>query len=199
MVVGQDGTLYVCTVAGTPGTWVNHGSGVWSGRNRSQIPTGALQETIPANLTNSNKSLASGTIVAQGIHLIAGLTISSISFASASQAAVAPTVQVFGLYDSALARLRVTADDTSTAWGSNTVKTLNLTSSFVTTYTGLHYLAILVVAGTPPNICSSESINGGAYNLAPSNAFVGNSGQTSLPATVTNGGGQAQGLYGYVS
>lgn len=133
------------------------------------LPDGAISQSFPRTVvTSSATSLTSGTLCLQGITLPAGVTISSITFVTGSQAAASPTHQIFGLYDddlgsssgTARALLRGTSDDTSTAWGASTAKTLNLTSSYTTTRSGFYYIGILVVtSSTAPNLQNCSAAN----------------------------------------
>ena len=127
----------------------NHYNG---GNFVSATVSAAIAETIPAGAgfgatTGGN----SGVVHLHGIYLPKGVTITTITFVSGATAAVTPTNQWFALCDSSRTVLRVTANDTTTAWATSTVKPLNLTSTFTTTYSGLHYLACCVTAGTMPS------------------------------------------------
>lgn len=144
-------------------------SGVSWTRKRSALrPTGSLFTTIERNVSviNVTAALVSQRVQLVAIELPAGVTITSISFLSATTAGATLVNQVFGLYNSSLALLRSTVDDTSTAWGANTLKTLALTSTFLTTYHGLHYLAILVNATTVPTLVGHDA-NTQMYAQAP--------------------------------
>lgn len=244
-IIDQTGVVYICTVAGTPGTWVADTSGsiaasilttkgdlltatAASTPVRQGIGTDFLDSLVPnAALTNgigwsrtrladrvsgslygsysrlqgyaSNVSiLTSQRLQMQGIQLPSGLTVTSISFMSATTPLAVGAHQIFGLYNNALALLRGTADDTSTAWGANTVKTLTLTSTFLTTYSGLYYLCCLVDAATPPTVMGMSSIS--ALNaLAPIAQGHSSTGQTSLPDPAGSITGSGAILFAYVS
>lgn len=149
-------------------------------QNRTVSRTSELAETYPRRFVTSNAmTLTSGTLYRCGIHLPKGLTVTSITFASIG-AAGAMTHQFFGLYDSSLVLLRSTGDDTSTAWGANTLKTLNLTSTFPTTYAGLHFIALLVV-GTPPTIANTTQAQALSSAAPQMNGNTSDTSQTSLP------------------
>lgn len=130
--------------------------------------TGCKAETFPRKLvTETNVALLStGRLSMEAIAIRAGEVITSISFWSATTAAGTPTNQLFGLYDNTLTLLRATNNDTTTAWGANTRKTLNLTSTFTTTYTGLYYLGIMVTATTVPTIKGYTAQTGGQIRAA---------------------------------
>lgn len=229
-VIAQDGGIYVCTAAGSPGTWASAGGGGipatildakgdlivataadtaarqavgtdfvdtlvpnaaltnglgWS-RPRSPMrpsATSAMYETFSREFgatTASGNFLLSQRLSMVGIWLPAGLTVTSISFMSAGTGATTPTVQLFGLYDSARALLRGTNDDGATAWNGTTVKTLALTSPFATTYSGLHYLGILVAAATVPTLYAAQP-NATPTAIAPILCGTSNTGISALP------------------
>lgn len=95
----------------------------------------------------------SGTLRLYAISLPKGFRLFNIAFWSGTAALVAGTNQWFGLFDSALAVLAKTADDTNTAWAATSKKILAIANGpFVTTYSGIHYVGILIAAGTVPNI-----------------------------------------------
>jgi hypothetical protein len=127
------------------------------------------------------------------------VTINSITFV-AHTAATDPTNQIFGLYDSSRNLLRSTVNDTTTAWGGVAAKTLALTSSFVTTYEGLHYLAIVVTATTAValiGIPSSSSTT--TTGLAPMLAGTSNTGLTTTLPNPANAMTVQGAPYAYVS
>ncbi len=172
------GTDFLDTLV--PNSGVTNGL-AWSKPRSGLRPTSSLYETFSrmgAPLSNQ------AVLVSQRMSLVAidlpnALQITSISFMSATTALVGGNHQYFGLYDSSRSLLRASNDDTSTAWNSNTVKTLNLSSQFTTTYSGLHYLAILVDAGTVPTISSVTSITQ-VNTVAPITVGTSNTGVTSL-------------------
>lgn len=149
-------------------------------------PTAAIAQTISRRagvvIANQATSLVSGTVRMVGVWLPSGTTVTSISFYTGTTAAVTPTNWFFGLYDSSLAQLRITANQTTAAIGASTVKTVNLTSTFTTTYSGLHYLAIMVTAGTMPTLMGIASSTV-ATAVAPVTSGTSSTGQTTaMPA-----------------
>lgn len=157
--------------------------------------TGCKAETFPRHLVPevNTSLLSSGRLSLQAIAIMQGELLTSISFWSATTAAGTPTNQLFGLYDNNLNLLRSTGNDTTTAWAANTRKTLNLTSTFTTTYSGLYYLGIMVTATTVPTIKGYTARTGGQLNAAaPSLGGTSNTGLTTAlpnpanaPGTVT--------------
>lgn len=157
--------------------------------------TGCKAETFPRHLVPEINTalLSTGRLSLEAIAIRSGELLTSISFFSATTAAGTPTNQIFGLYDNTLALLRSSNNDTTTAWAANTRKTLSLTSTFTTTYTGLYYLGIMVTATTVPTIKGYTARTGGQLNAAaPSLGGTSNTGLTTAlpnpanaPGTVT--------------
>ncbi len=171
--------------------------------NRRYLISGALAETFDRNLCDEVNSavLSSGRLSGAAIWLEAGMTISSISFHSATTAAGTPTNQLFGLFDSSRNLLRSSTNDTTTAWAANSLKTLSLTSTFTTTYSGLYYLGIMVTATTVPTLKGNTARVGGQLQAqAPSMGGTSNTGlTTALPATANAFGTVTTSFWGCVS
>lgn len=132
-------------------------------------PAGAIAETFPRSggpVMTNNALLSSGRLQLAAIELQKGAVVSSISFVSATTAVSAATAQWFALYDSARVLLAQTANDGDAAWGSNTVKTLAIAAPYTVTYSGLHYLGIMVAASTPPSLCQASTTSP-IYATAP--------------------------------
>ena len=155
--------------------------------NNRYVLSGALYETFDRNLCDEvNTSLLStGRLSLAAIYIPSGTVVSSISFWSGTTAASVPTNQLFGLFDSSLNLLRSSTNDTTTAWEANSKKTLALTSTFTTTYSGIHYLGLMVTATTVPTIKGNTAKTNGALNAAaPSMGGTSTTGlTTALPAT----------------
>lgn len=171
--------------------------------NRRYLISGALAETFDRNLCDevNTSVLSSGRLSGAAIWLEAGMTISSISFHSATTAAGTPTNQLFGLFDSSRNLLQSSVNDTTTAWAANSLKTLALTSTFTTTYSGLYYLGIMVTAATVPTLKGNTAKVGGQLQAqAPSMGGTSNTGlTTALPATANAFGTVTTSFWGCVS
>lgn len=151
-------------------------------------PTGAIAETISrrCTLNVAVSALTSGTLYLTAVSILTGKVITSISVMSGSTALGSGSNQWFCLVDSSLNVLRKTSDDTNTAWTANTVKTLNLSSTFTTTYTGLHYVGILIVASTMPTFAGAQdtsSLINGVAPLVAGSSTAGLTDPASLGAT----------------
>ena len=185
------------------GGWKNTSNNVTPLLNNKKVITGALYETFDRDLCDevNTAALSSGRLSLQAIWLPAGVTISSISFWSATTALATGTNQLFGLYDINLNLLRSSVNDTSTAWAANSKKTLSLTSTFTTTYSGLHYLGIMVAATTVPTLKGNTAKTGGQLGAAaPSMGGTSTTGlTTALPATAAAPGTVTASFWGCVS
>jgi hypothetical protein len=148
--------------------------------------SGAKAETFPRKLVPEVNTalLSSGRLSLEAIAIRSGELLTSISFWSATTAAGTPTNQLFGLYDNNLNLLRSSNNDTTTAWAANTRKTLNLTSTFTTTYTGLYYLGIMVTATTVPTVKGYTARTGG--QLVAAAPSLGGTSTTGLTTTLPN-------------
>lgn len=166
-----------------------------NGYDVAMFVTGCKAETFSRHLVPEVNTalLSTGRLSLEAIAIRSGELLTSISFWSATTAAGTPLNQLFGLYDNNLNLLRSSNNDTTTAWAANTRKTLNLTSTYTTTYTGLYYLGIMVVATTVPTIKGMTAITGGQLRAAaPSLGGTSNTGLTTAlpnpanaPGTVT--------------
>lgn len=163
-------------ILNSEGDWTHHDSqgGVYVGRSQSDISSNgyAIAGTIAENMsriyfTEANITpLTSGTLFLVAIYLIAGQRINYISFLSGATAAVSPTNQFFSIYDINRSLLAQTANDLTAAIQPNTLLTKQLTSTFIVTYTGIHYIGIVVSASTVPSLRGvSKSTN--TLNVIP--------------------------------
>jgi len=109
--------------------------------------TGTLAETMDRQTCPEVNSVlgTTGQIRVQAIWLTAGQTVSNISFHSATTAAGTPTHYVFALYDINRNLLATTADQTSTAWAANTLKTIAVTTPYFAASSSVYILAFLSV------------------------------------------------------
>jgi hypothetical protein len=181
LAVGSNGFVLVADSGEATGMkWVIRSPG-WriSGSLYESVPRWAVI-TAALAITNQRVNLVA-------IDLPEGITVTSVSWRSGSTAFTAGSGtnhQYMGLYDSSRNRLGVSADDGGAAWAANTTKTLALTSPFVTTYTGLYYLAVLVDHsgdGATPTLVGAGSGANGIPGEAPVTSGGSSTGQTSLP------------------
>lgn len=148
-------------------------------------PTG-YYETCPRQIVGGNISavLTSGKLRLQAIVLPGGFTATNITWLGADTGATNPTAWWFALYSgpaSAPVLLRQTADQTTTAWGGNALKTVALSSSYVVPSTGIYYVGIMMAAATPPNLVAIQHRSNSALGLTP--LLEGNTSDVGLTTT----------------
>ncbi|MES2903857.1 MAG: hypothetical protein V4696_06710, partial [Pseudomonadota bacterium] len=155
---------------------------------------GTLAETMPRELcTETNTTMAvSGTLNMQAIYLRAGQLVSNISLCSATTAAGTPTNYRFGLFDSARALLAESANQTTSAWAANNVKTLAMGTPYRVPTSGLYYIGYYMTATTIPTLKGFTGKTGG--QLAATAPILHGSSSTGLttanpnPAAAITGG-----------
>lgn len=147
-----------------------------------------------------------GTVCIQPIWLPKGLTIGHLMFQSGSTGFVDPTHWWFGLYDNNLNQLATTADQTTAAWAANTAKALAIhttaagtVSSFVTTYSGMHYIGILCAfsaGGNVPNFTgpTGDLLGSGTVPIAGQETDSGQTTPPGFPHTLTGTGTRVGGV-----
>lgn len=181
LVADQAGVLWACTVAGTPGTWVQAGAGT------GLLPAGATGQTMADRRLASvgNQTVISGNLNVQAIYLPAGVPVKNITYVTGTTVEVSGAHGWYVLLDSGLVVRAVSADQVATAfWGtaSTPVPLSVAAAGYVTTYTGLYYTGVMVAAGTPPSFVSSPSAAAGTPAIAPVLTGTSSTGQTVPPA-----------------
>ena len=165
--------------------------------------SGTLAESIPRELCPevNTTAPASGTLGMQAIYLTAGQLISNITMASATTAAGTPTNYFFALYDGNRNLLAQSANQTTTAWPANTVKTLAMTTPFRVSVSGLYYIGYFMTATTVATLKGGTARTGGQLaNTAPVIYGTSNTGlTTTLPNPANAITGSTASLYASVS
>ncbi|MFM9595767.1 hypothetical protein ACKI1J_24095 [Streptomyces scabiei] len=149
-------------------------------------------ETTSRLRCGTTSTPTSGTLYLVPIWLPKGQVISNLSFVSGGTAAGTPTNYWFTLHNSAKVALARTADQLTAAWAANTVKTLAIAqatagaaSSYTTTYSGTHYLGVMIKATTVPSLISEGAVPDVLASVSP--GFGGTDTGLSTPPTVTAG------------
>lgn len=172
-------------------------------RTGGWLPSGAIAETFPRHLCMNTLGLVSGRLqLGGGIVIPGGRTVTSISVFAHSTGATTPTNQWFCLVDRSGNVLAKTVDDTTTAWAGNTVKTLNLSSTYTPTNAIEVYVGVVVVAATPPSLSRPGSAPGSAIGSGGGFGDSANTGLTnpaSLGATVSGVPPGQSAFYAYIS
>ena len=166
------GTLFVRVNS----AWVEVGSTRFLPRSTHlMMPSGGVAATLPRKspIGNTTSAITSGRICWSAIDLVAGQAVSAITFYSGPTAAVSPTNQWFAIADASRLIVAITANDTTTAWGANTAKTLSVAGGpWTAPTTGVFYVGQMVEASTPPSLlCAAASNMGNVTGLAPYASF----------------------------
>jgi hypothetical protein len=121
---------------------------------RQGSPTNStFAETIPRYMASANGAIAAtGVVLSAAIPLNAGDKATTITFVTATQAAVTPTAGFVALYSPAGALLAQSADFGSTARAANTAYSVALATAQLITTAGLYYVSISFTAGTVPTL-----------------------------------------------
>jgi len=152
-----------------------------------------LAATMPqGQATTASAALASGTVYARSLPLIAGQVISKATFFTNTTAKTGGTHGWYVLFDTSMKVLAVTADqtDAATVWGAiGTGYPLSFTAAAVIPATARYYLGVMVAnsAGTQPTFTSATAVAAGmsgGTGVAGAVALCGlsSSGQTTPPA-----------------
>lgn len=195
-----------------PGPVVAGAESLAEKKRRLWLPNNAVDETIPrVDAVADVPAVASGTVIlAGGLILPAGKTVSKIGVVSGTTAAGTPTLQKFAIVKADQVGAQqgvvqaVTVDGTNGAWAANTLKELDLTRPFTPADDLAAWLAVLVVAGTPPSyagaLMKAAAIAGiGASDGGiPPRAATAATGQADMPLLVGARTAIAGCFYGYV-
>lgn len=143
--------------------------------------------------TGAAVTLATGVMNSFAVELYAGDVVTTIAFRSGSTGATSPTNWWFALYDDASTPLLLgqTADQTSTAWGANTVMPKALAVAQTIPRTGVYYVSVMVAAATPPILTglalqSTTLANGFTAGQKALCVTSGSALTTTAPASITS-------------
>lgn len=147
---------------------------------------GTIAETMPREVcTETNSTVAaSGTLNMQAIYLFAGQLVTNISLCSATTGATTPTAYRFGLFDSSRNKLAESANQTTSAWAANTVKTLAMTTPYRVPTSGLYYIGYYMTAATVPTLKGFTAKTGG--QLAATAPILHGTADTGLTTALPN-------------
>jgi hypothetical protein len=195
--------------AGANGLWADSGHVHQNNADLSLFigPTGATGETFPRRLAGSaSGALVSGTVYVTAIPLPKGLLISNLTMFTNIAAKTGGSHGWYVLLDSSRVVRAVTADqtDAATVWGAASTPYPLATNAYTTTYAGLYYIGVCIVASGMPSItCSGPALAAGINVATPMLAATSSAAQTTPPITGTTmgvlaGAGNFQ-FYGYTS
>lgn len=149
---GGEGELMSALAAAVPGFVPPDGIDVYLG------PTNCLAQTFDRRtITSVTATAASGVKNMTAIFLPANTIVNNLNMVTGTTAAITPTHQWMGLYDNTRKLLAISADGLTAAMAASTALVYPIANtaagaatSFVTTYSGLYYIGVVVVAGTQP-------------------------------------------------
>lgn len=140
--------------------------------------------------TTDLTTLTTAVMTTVALPLQAGVTVTNLTVKSGATPAGTPTAYWLALYSPAGALLSQSADQTSTAWAANTVKTLALATPQLVSTAGVYYAAIMVAATTPPTLIGKTvGIAGAAASILSSKVLAQTSGSAlaaTAPATIAS-------------
>jgi hypothetical protein len=161
-VIDQAGNTWVCTTAGTPGTWLPLAGGQ---DNWTQPLTDCVGATFTrSRATSVSSAPTSGTLYVAAIGLAGGVKVSKATFFTNTTAKTGGSHGWYVLLDSGLAVRAVTTDqtDAATVWGTiSTGYPLSFAAPYTTTYAGLYYIGVMVAASGMPTFTVSSAVAGG--------------------------------------
>lgn len=156
-------------------------------------PTGTIGASIFDRSTVVKADITtpptSGTLFLVRCEVIPGETITNINVSSGTTAGASLTHRWAALYDTALAKLGVSADDTSASWAASTPQAYALTTAYVVPQ-GVYavYAGLVVVGTTVPSLIGNSFLPTAISALAPVHTHSCNASLTdpaSAPATAT--------------
>jgi hypothetical protein len=153
---------------------------------RDEVLCPGIAETFPRWNATQNPQPGTGWLNLMPVFLQANTTVTNFNWFNGATAAVTPTHQWAGLYDLSYNQLAVTADKTTTAVPANTLFTWQIATiasgaqgTFITTYTGIHFVGWMVTAGTVPTPLGSTILT--PANAAAPAFGLSETGQTTPP------------------
>lgn len=161
------------------------------------LPTGAFSATVDRGTTNlaNTAILSTGVLRMDAIGLQAGDVVTSIGFVSGTTAYTrgtdAGTSHIWAaLYDSSLALIAQSTDDTAGTWAANSTKLFTLASPapYTVVTSGLFYVALMVEIGTGgspalPSMMAFTITSNAAHMATPK---VSGTSDTGLTTTAPN-------------
>lgn len=172
------------------------GSGAWLYQHLE--PAGALASSIGGRgaAVYQSAALVSGTVYEVAVPVEAGLSLCQLTLCSVAAQAAGSHAWV-GLADSSNNVLTVSADQTTAGYFTKDTLVTTPIQRFITTYTGLYYMFVCVVAGTMPTFASSATpVSPALSNAAPVMCGTSLTGQT-VPVTVGSNLGAVTPAAGY--
>ena len=188
-VIDESGTIWVCTVAGSPGSWSDVAAARLPG---DAADAGFLAWNYdPGPAATAGSAPTNNTILLIRVNVRAPLSCTSVSvFLTATGAGLNSGQNFTGLYNSAGNLVGTSADQTA-AWGSTGVKTAALAGGPFALTAGFYWVALLPneTAGTVPSFMrTAADVSSSGANIgftAATGRWATNTTGTSLPPSIT--------------
>lgn len=152
-------------------------------------PSSSRTQNMSAFDVNADLAcLTTAVMTSVAVPIQPGELVTNITFKSGATAAGTPLNWWFALYSAAGALLAQSADQTTTAWAANTVKTLALATAQRVSSAGVVYAAVMVKATTPPTLIGANLALAGASAAILSSKILSQTSGSALtdtaPATI---------------
>lgn len=121
--------------------------------------SGALGETIPAQVASTAFTPTSGTLYVWAVHLGIGAKVSNVGYVTTTTAGATLNHWWTCLLDQSYTVLASSTDQTSGAIAASTWITLPMAVPAVAAYSGIYYLGVMISnnAGTQPTLCGTAA------------------------------------------
>lgn len=147
-------------------------------------PAGLRAQSMRAlDVRSDLTALTTAVMTSVAVPLQVGDLVTNVTFKSGATEADTPLNWWFALYDIDGAKIAQSADQTTTAWAANTVKTLALSTPYRVPTTGVYYAAIMVKATTPPTLLGASVALAGASAAILSSKVLAQTSGSALTAT----------------
>jgi len=133
-------------------------------RTGIMAPTGVLAESYPRTLVTEYDAnmFTSNSPFSQSVILTAGMVVTNCVFMSSDTGATSPTNYQAGIYNSEYSLEAYSADQLTTPWPANTLKSIPLLSPYLVPKTDLYFITLYMTATTPVKL---RGMNHSMYEL----------------------------------
>lgn len=198
-VVNSDGSMFVCTSAGTPGTWSAVGAGPpVADATLNGLLAWTFDDVCCDVSGGTGVTIGSGTLYLEKVEVPVARSVTSIVARIVTAGSGLTGGENFaGIYNLAGTRLGTTADQT-TPWASAGSITMAISGGPILLPAATYYIAILVNGTTPPVWMGKGASGNDRFNNPPSVSqkrfSQGPASQITLPSTIASIGGSDFGI-----
>jgi hypothetical protein len=183
-IVDQTGTQWVCTAAGTPGTWVSLlPSPLWAGLTNGEATLPRLGQGDSGSFGDTP---ASGVLHLTLFRAVTNGTYQHIGFQTGGTAQSAITLSKVGLYSVSGSTYTLLSGSASSAFSGTFANQSKALGAAQTLTAGATYAVAQLQVGTTPSSTLGSWFNGMVLGGNPDYAFT-LAAQSDLPASITSG------------